>query len=178
MLRSLLEERFQLKLHRATKEISVYTLTAAKGGAKLRPHQEGTCTSTEPALDPFSRPESGRPKLICGRPLIGRDGSDAAAMDLDEFSQEVLGRLFDRPVLNHTGITGKFDFHLEFTPDGDTPRVPVRDPNAPGPKQSADPTGRPSIFAALQEQLGLKIESAKSPAEFLIIDHVERPSDN
>jgi uncharacterized protein (TIGR03435 family) len=178
MLRSLLEDRFQLKLHHATKEISVYTLTIAKGGAKLQPHKEGSCTSTEPALDPFSRPEPGRLKKICGRPLMGRDGSDAAAMDLDEFTKEVLGRLFDRPVVNRTGISGKFDFHLEFTPDGDTPRIPVRDPTAPGPKQSSDPTGRPSIFTALQEQLGLKIESAKGSGEFLVIDHVERPSDN
>jgi uncharacterized protein (TIGR03435 family) len=173
MLRSLLEERFRLKLHRETKEVSVYALTVAKGGAKLQPYKEGSCTSTEPTLDPFSRPELGRQPLEpCGSVQLGPGRANGHAMDLDEFAKRILGNLFDRPVVNKTGIAGKYDFLLEFTPDGDTPRLPLRDP------RPADPTGRPSIFTALQEQLGLKIESAKGPGEFLVIDHVERPSDN
>jgi uncharacterized protein (TIGR03435 family) len=175
MLRSLLEERFQLKLHRETKEVPVYALTVAKGGAKLRPYKEGSCSSTDPTIsaDPLNlppRPEPGQ-KPFCGSIGIGTFGVDGHAMDLDAFAR-ILDRILDRPVVNKTGIAGKFDFHLEFTADGDTPRIGVRDP------RPSDPTGLPSIFTALQEQLGLKIESAKGPGEFLVIDHVERPSEN
>jgi uncharacterized protein (TIGR03435 family) len=70
-----------------------------------------------------------------------------------------------RPIIDRTGLTGTFDFHLEWTPDQVT-----------GP-QSDDATG-PSIFTAIQEQLGLKLESARGPVEVFDIDHVERPSEN
>jgi uncharacterized protein (TIGR03435 family) len=89
------------------------------------------------------------------------------------------GIVLDRPVIDKTGITGMFDFHLEFAPDETTagvasPFAPVGGPQG-GP---SDPAGGPSIFTALQNQLGLKLESAKASGEFLVIDHVERPSEN
>jgi uncharacterized protein (TIGR03435 family) len=88
----------------------------------------------------------------------------ATALTLDTFSSWITPfAALDRAVVNRTGITGRFSFHLDFSP-----------PAADGP---AEFTG-PSIFIALQDQLGLKLGSAKAPAEFLVIDHVEKPSDN
>jgi uncharacterized protein (TIGR03435 family) len=91
---------------------------------------------------------------------------DAQGMTIDEFSKIFLNTpaLDWRPIINKTGVAGRFDFHLEFAPD----------PGAP----SDDPGGGVPLFAALQEQLGLKLESAKGPAEFLVIDSVERPSES
>jgi uncharacterized protein (TIGR03435 family) len=81
----------------------------------------------------------------------------------------------DRPLVNKTGIIGRFSFRLDFS--ADTTLRGVVPPGGPLPPDASDPTG-PSIFTALQEQLGLKLEPAKVPAEFLVIDHVERPSEN
>jgi bla regulator protein blaR1 len=90
----------------------------------------------------------------------------------------VLSRLVGRPILDKTGLAGPFDMHLEFAPDSSMPGFAGRGgPGEPGtPPPSADPEG-PSIFTALQH-LGLKLEPGKGPVEILVIDHVERPSEN
>lgn len=93
---------------------------------------------------------------------------DARRIDLDEFAENVLS-ILDRPVINQTGIAGLFDFHLEFAPDETTPALPRLAP--------LDGSGL-SIFSALQEQLGLRLATAKGPGTFLVIDHVEKPSQN
>ena len=90
---------------------------------------------------------------------------EATGMSIDNFIKYSLPGL-DRPVVNKTGITGLFDFHLEFAPD-----------EASGGATPAEVVG-PSIFTALERQLGLKPELAKAPGDFLVIDHVERPSAN
>jgi uncharacterized protein (TIGR03435 family) len=100
---------------------------------------------------------------------------------LDDLSK-ALGLDLDRTVINKTGVTGRFDFHLEFTPDDSTPGVTSMrsrgDSSDTPPAAPSDPAGGPPIFTAIQKQLGLKLESAKGPREFLVIDHVERPSAN
>ena len=93
-----------------------------------------------------------------------------AAPSVDEFFA-FIGGLLDRPVINKTGIKGNFDFHLEFAPDDATPGVFL-------PALSLDPTGGTSIFTAVQEQLGMKLDSGKGSREILVIDHVERQSEN
>lgn len=103
-------------------------------------------------------------------------------MSLKEFSQYIsrgpLGPQLDRPVIDKTGIDGIFDFHLEFAPDQNTPGflLQLRRPVQNG-VPSDEPVG-PSIFTALQEQLGLKLDPTKGPGDFLVIDHVEKPSEN
>ena len=91
----------------------------------------------------------------------------------------ILAMVLGSPVLDKTEFTGEFEVHLEFTPDESTAGLPgsggPRDPG--GPRLATDPS-RPSISAALQEQLGLKLASAKGPVEVLVIDHVERPTAN
>jgi uncharacterized protein (TIGR03435 family) len=107
-----------------------------------------------------------------------RDRIDAIGISMPHLI-EMLSDEVGRTVFDKTGFTGTFDLHLEFAPteplaNSIGPSSPV-DPARPAP--AASPSG-PSIFAALQEQLGLRLESAKGPVEVLVIDHVERPSAN
>ncbi|HVW07259.1 MAG TPA: TIGR03435 family protein [Bryobacteraceae bacterium] len=162
MMQQLLEDRFQLKIHRQTIEGPVYFLTTARGGSKLRPFREGSCT-------PYS--SLPRPALLPGteycESFIGGGKSPsvtATGVTLDEFSK-TLRVLLDRPVINKTGIGGRFDIHVRFTEVA--PQV-----------NESDPTASSSIFDALQDQLGLKLESGRGPIETLVIDHIERPSGN
>jgi uncharacterized protein (TIGR03435 family) len=172
MLRALLEDRFKLKIHRETREVPVYALIVNKGGLKLHRFEEGSCTPIDfTRLDLSALLLAQEQKRCRGvARKIGRNRSvDAQGMSLDEFSKIFLNGSLDRPVINKTGITGKFDFRLEYAPD---------DPSGgPPAAPSNDPVG-PSIFTAVQEQLGLKLEPGKGPGEFLVIDHVERPSEN
>lgn len=165
MLRTLLEDRFRLKIHHETREVPVYALTVAKGGGTLQPSGEGSCIAPDftTPLEPGQKP--------CGVPLTGIKGPNLTTemvASLDAFSK-VLGVTVGRPVIDKTGITGIFDLRLEFAIDEATPGI--------HPALSDEPPG-PSIFTALQQQLGLKLVSAKGPGEFLIIDHVEKPSEN
>ena len=148
MLQALLEDRFHLKLHREAKEVPVYSLTVAQGGAKLKPFTEGSCipmplTVPVPALAPGQ--EYCKLRVIAAKPAV-----DAQGATLAEFSQ-LLNLVLDRPVIDQTGIAGKFDIHLEFR------------------------AGTASAFEAIQ-QLGLKLEPTQGPREFLVIDHVEKPT--
>jgi uncharacterized protein (TIGR03435 family) len=159
MLQALLEDRFKLKVHRETREIPVYNLTLAKAAPKLRPFQEGSCT------------HCGAGGTMKGPNLVLR----GQGVSLDEIAKS-LGTGLDRPVIDKTGLAGKFDFELEFARD-QAMGPAFRDPNQVI-AAAADPSAGPSIFAAIQEQLGLRLEPAKGPGEFLIIDSVERPSEN
>jgi len=164
MLRGLLEDRFQLKTHREIREVPVYVLTVAKGGPKLRASQEGGCF-------PTPNPAGGS---CPGSLWTVRKGSNLVVDQqdtLDGFTRMLLQRVH-RPVIDKTGIKGMFDFHLEFAFD-ESAVGPAADPGA----APSEPAG-PSIFTAIQEQLGLKLDSAKGPGEFLVIDHAERPSEN
>jgi uncharacterized protein (TIGR03435 family) len=167
MLQALLEDRFKLKIHRETREVPVYALTVAKGGSKLKPFTEGSCTAL-----PLTLP---RPTLPPGQQYcnafvrVQQPSVEAQGATLAEFSK-LVALVFDRPVIDRTGIAGKFDIHLEFAVDESTPKLRPSDPD--------DSARGVSIFTAIQQQLGLKLESAKGPGEFLVIDRVERPSGN
>ena len=178
MLQALLENRFQLKIHRETKEIPVYELTVAKGAFKLQPLKPGECTPFDPLKPPDFTKTPAEMLAGCG---VVRYGSAQAGkpafvefhgMTLDELSGYLV-QVVDRPVINQTAIAGMFHVHVDFAPDEATPRF-----HAPGAAVSEDPPGGASIFTAFQEQLGLKLEPAKGPGEFLVIDSVERPTDN
>jgi uncharacterized protein (TIGR03435 family) len=148
MLQSLLADRFRLVIHRQTREEPVYQLLLARGGAKFKPSAE--------KLPPHLGNARGR---ISG-----------AAADTGMLARMLSGRL-GRPVVDKTGLTGKYDFALTWTP------APGEMGNGPEDGPAADPGG-PSIFSALQEQLGLKLESGRGPVEVLVIDHVEKPDAN
>ena len=182
MLRALLEDRFKLKLHHETKEIPVYELNVAKSGSKLRPLPEGSCTPFDPfTIEPQGLTQDEARTAAAQRCdwALGantRGQMNIRAATLNQIAARLSHMLaIDRPVVNRTGIAGIFDLHLEFTPGENAPNGVFRDDSAePTPETSAGP----SIFTALQEQLGLKLEPARGPGEFLVIDHVERPSEN
>ncbi len=175
MMQALLEDRFRLKNHRQMGEGNVYVLSVAHGGPKLHAFIEGSCTpystSPPPALQPGQE--------YC-ESLIG-GGSVASVKDrgvtLDDFSKQLLAVL-DRPVINKTGLTGRFDIHVEFSREGTKmAAMPLMQPIG-SLSPASDPADPPSIFTALQEQLGLRLEPAKGPVEMIVIDHVEKPSEN
>jgi uncharacterized protein (TIGR03435 family) len=172
MMRALLEDRFKLKLHHETKQLPVYELRVAKSGPKLPAPAEGSCITPDPSA-PFP-PPPGQP-IACGRILMMMSPSGAqlrggkvSITDLVNILSNVLGLT----VVDKTGFGRTFDVHLEFAPDETLGGLPVPPP-APS---SSDSHG--NIFAALQEQLGLKLESAKGPVDVLVIDSVTRPSAN
>ena len=170
MLQALLEDRFQLKMHRETREVPVYSLTVAQGGPRLISFTEGSC-----APMPLAVP---MPKLAPGeeyckvRVGVRPPAVDAQGSTLAEFSQ-MLTLVLDRPVVDKTGIAGKFDIHLEFAINEATPRFL---PGGDLARFADAPGGAPSIFTAMK-QLGLELEPAQGSSDFLVIDHVERPAE-
>ena len=139
-------DRFRLALHKEMKDAPVYALVAAKDVPKLASAKTGGAQS----FGIMRRPDlNGH---VTAR-LVGRNTSMA-------YLALLLVMEVRRPVIDRTGLAGDFDFEAEFAPFG------IADPDSPAP----------SIFTALQEQLGLKLESAKNPLEVLIVDHVERPT--
>ena len=169
MMQRLLEDRFQLKIRRETSEGPVYFLTVTRGGAKLHPFTEGSCTPWSvppPPLQPGTK--------YCGNMINGISSSvEALGSTLEGFCR-TLRILLDRPVIDKTGIKGRFDIRVKFPREGTT----LDGLRLNGPPQAADPIGPSSIFAALQEELGLKLESGRGPVETLVIDRIERPSEN
>jgi bla regulator protein blaR1 len=167
MLQALLADRFQLKLHSDTKHLPVYALVLAKNGPKLQAAKTG---DTYP--NGFKGPDGGGGSGMIfmegnGGPVRGQGVPIA---DLVRLLSQQLGRT----VLDKTGLTGKYDFTLNWTPDENQgPPVPPGADNAPPPDSSG-----PSIFTAVQEQLGLKLESQKGPVKILVVDHGEKPSEN
>jgi uncharacterized protein (TIGR03435 family) len=101
---------------------------------------------------------------------------DGQEVSMARLAEILAGRL-GRPVLNLTGINGVFDVKLKWTPDPATVRNPAENKESPSVDSTSDPSG-PSIFSALQEQLGLRLEARKVSDEILVIDHLERPSEN
>ena len=148
MLQTLLAERFQLKLHRETKEAPVYDLVVAKSGSKLKP----STPDSKPPANPFT--QSGPLWRIS---FTNKSIPDfIVSLDIN----------VDRPVIDKTGLTGNYDFTLEF--EHNNPDVtPVNSPDA-----------NRSIYSAVQEQLGLQLVPAKEPVEIIVIDHADRPSEN
>lgn len=173
MMRALLEDRLHLKVRRETREVLVYALTVAQGGPKLTPFQEGSCIPID--LDRVVRP---RPENSCSLVLTPKGGPnlwlEGPAMTIGDIVK-MLYYVVDRPVIDRTGIRGRFNIRVEFAPP-ETPSV-FSDIGPGLPPRTEEPTA-PSIFAVLEKQLGLKLEPAKGPREFVVIDHVERPSAN
>jgi uncharacterized protein (TIGR03435 family) len=158
MLRKLLTDRFQLAFHRDQKEMRVYVLTLAKGGAKLK----------ESTLSPDALPQGPPPLIFVVLPQLIRLPARYATMD--EFASVLQRTTLDLPVLDRTGLSGRYDFDLEFTPDESLFGGALG--------KGTDDATRPGLFAAIQQQLGLRLEATKGEVQALVIDHVERPSAN
>jgi uncharacterized protein (TIGR03435 family) len=175
MLQTLLTERFQLQLHRETRELPVFALTATKGGPKLPEPQSGPCNEVMPPRGP----SGGRIAPPCGPGILGSGTGltmEGLNLTMAKFTG-FLGTLLGREVVDKTGFTRKFDLHLEFAADDLIAGLPFHG-KPEDSAQAADPAARPSIMIAVQEQLGLKLESTKGPVEVLVIDRAERPTAN
>jgi bla regulator protein blaR1 len=166
MLRTLLADRFHLAIRRETKEMPVYELVTARNGPKLRKAADQDCAASVTACHGFS----GNPARMSG---VAVDMSDLALL---------LSSYAGRTVLDKTGVQGLYDIKLQWNPFGD--RAPSGEdvPRAPGAEAREGPrpdfSSLPSLFTALEQQLGLKLESRRGPVEVYVIDRVERPSEN
>ncbi len=153
LLQKLMADRFQLAFHREQRMLPAYALTVAKGGSKLKTAEEG-----------------------------GGQGASCEHMGACNFRNEPLAQftrwlsfvVLDRPVVDKTGITGTFDFSLKWTPD----ESQFSALGLHAPAAADNPNAPPPLFEAIEEQLGLKLEPEKMPADVLVIDKVERPSEN
>ncbi len=167
MLQAVLADRFKLKVHREIREIPVYVLTVAPGGPKLDPFQ-GSCITR----DFYDQPSDDD----CATGRGYGNGLRLRAATMADICAAFLV-LLNRPVLDETGIQGRFNMHLDFSPED--PELLNRPRGLPALTNPGAPSPPPVHFDAAQnavEALGLNLEPGKGPAEFLVIDHVEKPS--
>jgi uncharacterized protein (TIGR03435 family) len=176
MLKALLADRFGLVIHRETAEQTVYALTVAKPGKTgpgLVEYQQGSCPDFD-ATKPRAPSEPGKlPTVYCGNFFRGRSWMKGAAVPLANLV-DGLSPVVGGTVIDETGLSGKYNISLEWTPAPTASVPPLSDaPNAPPPESTG-----PTIFTALQEQLGLKLQSRKGLVQLLVIDHAEKPDAN
>jgi uncharacterized protein (TIGR03435 family) len=212
MLQNLLAERFKLTLHREKKDLSMYALVVGKNGPKMKESVE------DPAPEEGDAPKAGGPAAddamaaaVMRQLKMARDGipvlppgsggrgtvsmmmgSGNARMTATKQTMasmaEMLSNQLDLPVVDMTGLTGKYDYRLSYAPEGGIgfrpppgigpppPAAPPPGEGGPGMPMAGAPDGgsSPNLFTALQEQLGLKLEQRKGPVDLLVIDHLEK----
>jgi uncharacterized protein (TIGR03435 family) len=170
MLQKLLADRCKLTVHIETRELPVYALVVAKNGPKFQEAKTGeSYPSGIKGPDGIARG---------GMMRMGRGELTGQGVPLT-FLVSQLSRHLGRTVLDKTGLTGNYDFTLQWTPDdGQGPMLKGPDGGQPAAEGAPPESSGPSVFTALEEQLGLKLESQKGPVEIVVIDHVEKPSEN
>lgn len=167
MVRTLLADRFKLAVHRETKEEPTYALVMARRDGRLGPqlHQTAPDCAAWIAGGRSGAPPPVPGDLPCGRQAVSAFAFRSTAMTLSQLANLLSPRV-ERPVQDQTFLTGTFALDLQWRPEQDAPNAGLPD---------SLPT---SIFTALQEQLGLKLESTKGAVDLLVIDHVEHPIEN
>jgi uncharacterized protein (TIGR03435 family) len=159
MLQKLLADRFALKFHHEQRELPVYAIQVAPGGPKMK-------ETTAGANDPQGFGFRGLGDLIVRN------------MNMAEFATWMQSSVTDRPVVDQTGLTAKYDFTLKWTPD-DSQFAQFRGAVSSPPQAAGDnPNAPPSLYTAMQEQLGLKFSATKASDDVIVIDHVDKPSAN
>ncbi len=160
MLLPLLTERFNLKYHHETRELPMYALVIAKGGSKMKESKPN---------DPAAK--DAKHTILMNRGNLESEGTEIS------FLVRTLSRQLGRTVVDKTGLTGNYDYTLQWTPDDAPPPAAGADGGPPHNDGGSDAVG-PSLFTAVQEQLGLKLESKKGPVDVIVIDHLDLPSEN
>jgi uncharacterized protein (TIGR03435 family) len=160
MLRTLLSERFNLSFHREKKQFNIYDLTVSKEGLKLKPTEAPPDEAPNMTSTVYPAASGGIDKVVL----------PAHNITIAQFAGLLSRAILDRPVVDNTGLTGRYDFELEWTPDetqfgGNLP---------PGPPD----TPKPGLFAAMQQKLGLRMEATRGAVDAIVIDRLERPTDN
>jgi uncharacterized protein (TIGR03435 family) len=174
MLRGLLEDRFKMKVHKEKRDLPIYALTLARRDGQLGPklHESAVdcgANGRQPlsaTQDPATQDPSKRCLIV---PLFNVGRFQGRGLHMENVAS-ALNNVVDRTIVDKTGLTGPYEFELSWAPDS-------LQPTAAGPTSAprAD-IGGPSLFTALQEQLGLKLEPQRGPIEILVLDHVERPT--
>jgi uncharacterized protein (TIGR03435 family) len=158
MVQKLLADRFKLTFRREKRELSVYVISLAPGGPKMK-------VTTSAATDPPAFFFRALGDLTVRNQTMG------------DFATWMQNGVMDRPVVDQTGLTDRYDFQLKWTPD-DTQFAVFRSVGAVVPPPTDDPKAPPALYTAIQEQIGLKIAPSKAPDDVIVIDHVEQPSAN
>jgi uncharacterized protein (TIGR03435 family) len=158
IVQKLLADRFQLTFHHDQRELSVYVIGVASGGPKMT-------KSTVGPNDPQ------------GFGLRGLGDLNVHNMTMKDFASWMQTGVMDRPVVDQTGLTDRYDFELKWTPD-ESQFAQFRGTGATVPPPTDDAKAPPALYTAIQEQLGLKMGPAKVPDDVIVIDHVEKPSAN
>jgi uncharacterized protein (TIGR03435 family) len=165
MLQTLLADRFKLTLHREMKQSPVYELVLARGGPKIKLSSDQDSPEVNGPSQPGGGPNHGGIRMGAGS-LIG----NAAKLAL---FAKILSQRLNRPIVDKTNLAGRYDIQLTWTPGvGENPFGPG------GYSLPPSDSDGPSVFAAIQEQLGLKLESARAPVEVWVVDRAERPTEN
>jgi uncharacterized protein (TIGR03435 family) len=169
-MRTLLAERFHLAVHRETKEMPVYALVMARPEGTLGPELHASSDDCAAILGAVRRGSRPPPLSATGHPTCDismSPGNVTGGTQPMPMLASILSGILQRTVVDRTNVKGNYDLILNFSPDSGLPASvdsPAADPNAP------------SIFTALQEQLGLKLESTKGPVDLIVIDHIEKPT--
>jgi uncharacterized protein (TIGR03435 family) len=170
MIRALLADRFKLRSHAETRELPIFALVHARPDRRLGPDLKET--PPEECAKPTD--DSGRGVLPCGVIQSGAGQFNSRATTIETMASTLMMNVtftgIDRIVVDRTGLTGNYQFQLRFQPVGRG--------GAPPPNDGGQPSERPSFFTALQEQLGLKLDPQRAPIEVLVIDSIDRPSEN
>jgi uncharacterized protein (TIGR03435 family) len=181
MLQNLLADRLGLKVHWASKAIETYSLVVAKGGPKLKPAEpdspqesddaskNGNPSPTGIRLNGFPIPPAGNGSWFAQMP-DGKIGMREHNQTIPELIGEIGPRTLGGPLTDATGLTGKYDYTIFWSMSANSAAL--------NPMSAAEPEG-PSIFDAVQDQLGLKIEKTRVPVQVLVVDHVDKkPTEN
>lgn len=157
-MQKLLTDRFKLAFHHDKREMAVYVISVASGGPKLT-------KSTSAATDPSA--------------FFFRALGDLTVrnQDMKDFATWMQNGVMDKPVVDQTGLTDRYDFQLKWTPD-ESQFAAFRSVGSVVPPPTDNPNAPPLLYTAIQEQLGLKMSPAKIPNDVIVIDHVEQPSAN
>jgi uncharacterized protein (TIGR03435 family) len=158
MVQKLLADRFKLTFHHDKRELSVYVISVASGGPKMT---KSTAAATDPPAFFFR--------------ALG--DLTVRNQDMKDFATWMQNGVMDKPVVDQTGLTDRYDFQLKWTPD-DSQFAAFRSVGAVVPPPTDNPNAPPALYTAIQEQLGLKMGPAKVPDDVIVIDHVEQPSAN
>ena len=182
MLQSLLADRFHLKVHIETRELPVYALVVARGGSKLKAStpEPATPPDQDAPPSPPGGPDDAPHSPPKGSMFVRMSSTGVQANATDSTVESLATMLTNQPdiggrqVIDKTGLTGKYDWTLKWTP---TVGMAMRGMDN-GAKETSGEPDAPGLFTALEEQLGLKLEPQKAPVEVVVIDHVEPPTAN
>jgi bla regulator protein blaR1 len=174
MVVALLEERFGMKFHHETRDLPMYELVLARGGVKMQASKPANPDDPPPEPPtPGQPPKPGRHSLM----MNARGHVESTGTDMSSLARFLSGQL-GRTVVNKTGLTGGYDYKLDWTSDDTSAVLPKAGNSTPGENPASQDTGGPSLFTALEEQLGLKLEATKGPADVIVIDDLEQPTAN